>query len=276
MRRLLIRPGAIGDCVTSFPALEALRAAYTEVWVAGPNVALIRFADAVRSIASTGLDMLEIRPDECRTLVDALRGFDSIVSWYGSGRPEFRALVRRLGLPFHFFPALPESAGAHAVDYSLAQATELTAAKADPTPRIRCPREPRDSIVIHPFSGSARKNWPLDRFKELARRLEGRLPVEWCAGPDEPLDGAQRFDDLYSLACWLAGARLYIGNDSGISHLAAAAGAPVVAIFGPTDPAVWAPRGDQVRIVQPPRPGDPIAHVPVEAALEAALELTAR
>jgi ADP-heptose:LPS heptosyltransferase len=42
---------------------------------------------------------------------------------------------------------------------------------------------------------------------------------------------------------------VYIGNDSGISHLAAAAGAPVVALFGPTDPAVWAPRGPRVRIL---------------------------
>jgi ADP-heptose:LPS heptosyltransferase len=51
------------------------------------------------------------------------------------------------------------------------------------------------------------------------------------------------------LAGWLRSARVYIGNDSGITHLAAAAGAPVVAIFGPTDPAVWAPRGDRVRLV---------------------------
>ena len=56
-------------------------------------------------------------------------------------------------------------------------------------------------------------------------------------------------DNLYELACWLQTARLYIGNDSGITHLAAAVGVPVVAIFGPTDPAVWAPRGDRVRVV---------------------------
>lgn len=65
-----------------------------------------------------------------------------------------------------------------------------------------------------------------------------------------PLPGAVRIDDLYLLACWLARARLYIGNDSGITHLAAAVGTPVLALFGPTDPAVWAPRGPHVRVVR--------------------------
>jgi ADP-heptose:LPS heptosyltransferase len=115
-------------------------------------------------------------------------------------------------------------------------------------PRITCdPTIPGDFAVIHPFSGSARKNWPLDRFRKLAARLP--MPVRWCAGPEESLEGATRFDDLYDLGRWLAGARLYIGNDSGITHLASAVGTPVVAIFGPTDPEVWAPRGDRVCVV---------------------------
>ena len=75
------------------------------------------------------------------------------------------------------------------------------------------------------------------------------MPVRWCAGPDDPpLDAGIHIDNLYQLGLWLAKARLYIGNDSGISHLAAAAGTPVLALFGPTDPAVWAPRGPNVRI----------------------------
>jgi ADP-heptose:LPS heptosyltransferase len=57
-----------------------------------------------------------------------------------------------------------------------------------------------------------------------------------------------RIENLYELACWLASARLYIGNDSGITHLAAAVGTPVLALFGPTDPDVWAPRGANVRV----------------------------
>jgi heptosyltransferase III len=79
--------------------------------------------------------------------------------------------------------------------------------------------------------------------------LEHVMPVKWCAGEeDPPLHGAVRIDDLYELACWLAKARLYIGNDSGITHLAAAVGTPVLALFGPTDPEVWAPRGQNVRV----------------------------
>ena len=75
------------------------------------------------------------------------------------------------------------------------------------------------------------------------------MPVRWCAGPEEQLEDAVRIDNLYELGSWLATARLYIGNDSGITHLAAAVGVPVAAIFGPTDPVVWAPRGDRVRVV---------------------------
>ena len=75
------------------------------------------------------------------------------------------------------------------------------------------------------------------------------MPVRWCAGEDDPpLPDAVRIADLYDLACWLAKARLYIGNDSGITHLAAAVGTPVLALFGPTDPEVWAPRGQHVRV----------------------------
>ena len=251
MRRLLIRPGAIGDLIVSFPALESLRTDYLEVWVPGRAVSLVRFADRVRSIASTGLDLLGI-VDPPASLLDELRRFDSIVSWYGSNRPEFRDAVRALGLPFRFFPALPpESTALHASDFYLAQVRELCSFAADPIPRIRCAVRPANFAAIHPFSGSARKNWPLENFRRLASGLERAMPVRWCAGPDDPpLEGAVRIDDLYELACWLASARLYVGNDCGITHLAAAVGTPVLALFGPTDPAVWAPRGGHVRVMR--------------------------
>lgn len=251
VRRLLIRPGAIGDFILSLPALESLRSGYLELWVPGPVVPLVRFADRVRSIASTGLDLLGIAAPPA-TLIDELRSFDSILSWYGANRPEFRNLVRSLNLPFRFFPALPsETAAIHATDFYLDQIRELSQTTADPIPRIACPVEPGNFAVIHPFSGGARKNWPLDKFRQVARGLEHRMPVQWCAGPeDPPLDGAVRIENLYHLAQWLARARLYIGNDSGITHLAAAAGAPVLALFGPTDPAIWAPRGPNVRVLR--------------------------
>lgn len=78
------------------------------------------------------------------------------------------------------------------------------------------------------------------------------MPVRWCAGPEDHLPNAVRFDNLYELACWLATARLYIGNDSGITHLAAAVGTRVIALFGPTDPSIWAPRGQNVRVIAQP------------------------
>lgn len=251
MRRLIIRPGAIGDLIVSLPALECLRTDYLEVWTAAANVPLVRFADRVRAIGDTGLNLLGIgEPDPA--LIETLIGFDSVISWYGSNRPEFKELVRKLGPHFRFFPALPhEGCGMHACDYYLEQVRQISTCESDGVPRIDCQAEREDFAAIHPFSGSPRKNWPLGNFRRLAAGLERTLPVRWCAGPeDPPLAGAVQIPDLYELACWLARARLYIGNDSGITHLAAAVGTPVLAIFGPSDPAVWAPRGKQVRVAR--------------------------
>jgi heptosyltransferase-3 len=246
VRRLIIRPGAIGDFVVSLPALECLKTDDLEVWTAAPNVSLARFAGRARAISSTGLDLVGVS-EPPPALLETLRGFDSIVSWYGSNRDEFRDAVA--GLPFTFFPALPRDGSVHATDFYLEQVRTITQCASDGIPRIRCEVERENFAVIHPFSGSPKKNWPLAKFQSLAAALEHAMPVRWCAGPeDPPIAGAAHFDDLYDLACWLAQARLYVGNDSGITHLAAAVGTPVLALFGPTDPAVWAPRGPNVRV----------------------------
>lgn len=216
MRRLLIRPGAIGDVILSLPALEAAREGYTEVWAPRATLPLIRFADKTRAIADTGLDLVGVVENaKC----DALRGFDEIYSWYGTNRPEFREAVA--DLPFTFFPAqsLPDTA-----------------------PRIEVPPAAReDFVILHPYSSSAKKNWPLENFHAVAAQLH---KTEWC----EP----GRIEDLYELACWISTARLYIGNDSGISHLAAAVGTPVIATFVATDPLLWAPRGGHVTVLENP------------------------
>lgn len=220
--------------------MEFLRTDHTEVWVPSQNIPLIRFADRVRSIASVGLDLLEFGLDcPARSL---LREFDSIVSWYGASRDEFRSAVERL--PFEFHTALPS--GVHAIDFCMRQVGGPDGA----VPAIEVPGVQRqDFIAIHPFSGSPKKNWPLARFRELARRLP--LPAQFSAGPGETLEDARRFDDLWQLAEWLASARAYVGNDSGVTHLAAAVGTPVVAIFRATDPKVWGPRGRSgVRILE--------------------------
>jgi heptosyltransferase III len=245
--------------------MECLKADYTEVWTRADVAPLICFADGVRSIASTGIDLLGLEGlDPPQGLLRQLCSFDSIVSWYGSNREEFRAEMKRLGLPFDFFPALPAAGEhVHAADFFLAQAG--CAGRA--VPRIECAPSPAgDFAVIHPFSGSPRKNWPMGRFRELAGLMG--MPVRWCAGPEEQLDGAVRIGNLHELACWIRSARVYVGNDSGITHLAAAARAPVVAIFGPTDPAVWAPRGDRVRVI-----AGKLDEVKVEQVLDAVREL---
>ncbi|HVP45292.1 MAG TPA: glycosyltransferase family 9 protein [Bryobacteraceae bacterium] len=259
-RRLIIRPGAIGDFILSLPAMEHLKADFLEVWAASTNLPLARFAHSTRSVASTGLDMLEFSPNP--RLTAELCNFNSIVSWYGTSRPEFRAVVK--GLPFEFLQALPpQDCQIHAADFFAAQVGLPGLA----IPHIDCPRRDDGFAVIHPFSGSAKKCWPLERYRELANRLEAHMPIRWCVGPEEPLPGAVRIDDLYELACWLASARVYVGNDSGITHLAAAVGTPVVALFGPTDPRIWGPRGPNVRVIARPS----LEHIDVEEVAAAVL-----
>jgi ADP-heptose:LPS heptosyltransferase len=78
---------------------------------------------------------------------------------------------------------------------------------------------------------------------------------------------------ITELAALLAGARLYVGCDSGVSHLAAAVGAPTIAVFGPTDPLTWAPRGPLVRTLR--GPGCSTAEVTTDDVLAAAADLIA-
>ena len=107
----------------------------------------------------------------------------------------------------------------------------------------------RKGLVIHPGSGSLKKNWPLERFVGLARRVD--MPVTFILGPAEHEKGMGRSipgdfrtvspQNLDELVCLLAGAEMYCGNDSGVSHCAALSGAPSVVLFGSSDPVVWRP-----------------------------------
>lgn len=121
-------------------------------------------------------------------------------------------------------------------------------------------------LCVAPGSGHPQKNWPLSHYFEVSRTLawEHGLEVVWVTGPAEAdwlpyvrgLAEAQGHEVLAGLplkdvAQVLAYSRLYIGGDSGITHLAAAAGAPrIIALYGPTDPRVWAPLGDRVTVVR--------------------------
>ncbi len=242
----MIRPGAIGDIICSLPALEYLSPA--EIWAPAPILPLVRHIAPARSIASTGLDRLEIAGQPVADVVSRLLAFDEVCSWYGAAREQFKAAASSHGVNMRYFPALPsahdEEPVLHAVDFFL----QSVGAARGGLPRLPVSAEAEPFAAIHPFSGSPKKNWSIDRFKELEHALSPALRVEWCAGPEEELHGAHRFPDLAAVAGWLARAAAYIGNDSGISHLAAACGVPVVALFGPTDPRVWSPRGEVVRI----------------------------
>ena len=188
-------------------------------------------------------------------VLERLRRFDEIHSWYGTARDDFRAACS--GLPFRYYPALPRDSLVHVVDFYLAQVGQPLGA----SPHVAVPRQAKEPFaIIHPFSGSIRKNWPMERWQELAERLGRRMPVHWCAGP-----GAIVIEDLYRLAEWIGDAHVFIGNDSGISHLAAAAGTSTIALFGPTDPAVWAPRGAAVTVIH----RDPIADITAQEVAEA-------
>jgi heptosyltransferase-3 len=243
-KRLLIRPGAIGDFIVSLPALESLRAPYTEVWCAGQNVPLARFADKAQSIVAAGLDRVGLLPAD--DVFARLREFDSIISWYGANNSDFRESVR--DLPFSFRQTLP-SGDLPAVDFYNQQASQAEGSPVSRFPVIRCPDAQRSFAVIHPFASSVAKRAPMEVFESAARKLSRAMPVHWLCGPEEELAGAVRIEDLYELACWLRNARIFVGNDSGISHLAAAVGTPVNVFFTAGAARTWAPRGPVVNVI---------------------------
>jgi heptosyltransferase III len=121
-------------------------------------------------------------------------------------------------------------------------------------------RLPERFVAVHPGSGSPSKNWPAERFASLLDVLassgrwllvEGPADVE-SAAPLARRPGAvlARGLDPRVLGAVLSRAGLFVGHDSGVSHLAAAWGAPTLALFGPTDPAVWSPIGPRVGVVR--------------------------
>ena len=135
-------------------------------------------------------------------------------------------------------------------------------------------------VALHPGSGSVTKNWPLARWIELGDQLLGSdLQLLIVGGEADQFqlatlqnhwsEARARFANNLSLphlAAVLADA-LFVGHDSGVSHLAAAAGANCVLLFGPTDPTVWAPAGENVRVIR--APDSDLTKLPVDAVYAA-------
>lgn len=126
--------------------------------------------------------------------------------------------------------------------------------------------------AIHPGSGSPNKNWPWERFLETASALDQRTGLRpfFLLGPVETETSREmtgkienlgfpilRDISLPILAGLLSQCAGYLGNDSGVSHLAAALGIPAFLLFGPTDPEIWGPKGKNVKILSPDQPCAP-------------------
>jgi ADP-heptose:LPS heptosyltransferase len=134
----------------------------------------------------------------------------------------------------------------------LASAVFFLGADEQPIPRARlfAPRRPAQKpyAVIHPVAALPEKTWKPEGFLQVADHLHsacGLQPV-FIAGPNEELTIFRRFHciagaPLTETKSLLQDASLFIGNDSGPAHMAAAFGIPVVVLFGPSDPVVWAP-----------------------------------
>jgi len=303
-RILVIRGGAIGDFILTLPALKALRDArprahmeilgYKHIAVLAEN----RFyAQAVHSIEYGPLARFFARNSELPTeLADYFASFDLIVSYLYDPDRIFESNLRRCGVQNLICgPArIVESAG-HAARQLARPMEQLGINVADFAERIFPSIEDREFareflasttppiIAIHPGSGSHEKNWPLENWIDLFSpssrfaRLEGLVVISGEADEAQTDELEREWKNrgvrfarnlpLPSLAAVLDRS-IFIGHDSGISHLAAAAGANCVLLFGPTDPDVWAPKNKNVRVLRPP--SGKLKHLQIET-VEAAL-----
>jgi ADP-heptose:LPS heptosyltransferase len=296
LRVLLVRAGALGDLLLLRRAVAALHAAGHEAWLIAP--------DAGRVLVGAG-------PSEVRDLVpwDGPEVATLLGGTLPESRPLGRRLARtgaaivfsrstdlidalRARVP-RVLTRDPSPAHGH-VSLWLAEPVRELGADPSPTPPDLVPtareREAARSwlerlgpgfLALHPGSGSAPKNWPAERFLALAKRLVGERPWLLVEGPGDAGQAAPLRADpravtasglsVRVLGALLAQAGLYVGNDSGVSHLAAAFGAPTLALFGPTDPAVWSPVGPCTAVVR--SPDGTMAGLAIEQVLSAASPL---
>jgi len=279
LKILVIRGGALGDFLLTLPAVAGLR----QKWP-GAKIEMVvnpRFGelvtgpgriDAIRAIDRPGLAGFFARggvlePDWC----DYFSEFDLTLSYLFDPDQIFENNWKRGGGQGDYLainPTAPRvaawkhlAAPLAALEVRPGMSHLLRGEKLAPANHsLRSHSVPR--IVIHPGSGGVRKCWPLDDWLQelriwrkeqpmelvwLAGEVEGDLlrqvPEEWRRPPHEACE-RRSLADVFGL---LHGSDLYLGHDSGISHLAAWAGVPSGLLFGPTDPKIWAPPGSFVR-----------------------------
>jgi heptosyltransferase-2 len=303
-RILVIRGGAIGDFILTLPALKALRDARPQAHIeilGYKHIAVLAenrfYAQAVQSIEYGLLARFFARNSELPAeLTEYFASFDIIISYLYDPDQIFETNLRRCGVENVICgPArILESAG-HASRQLAQPIEELGISVVDFTERVFPSVEDREFarqflasllqpiIAIHPGSGSHEKNWPLENWVGLFSSTSPFVNTNSLAVISGEADEAQtnelqrewknrnvRFArnlPLPSLAGILQRAT-FIGHDSGISHLAAAAGANCILLFGPTDPDVWAPQNENVRVLMSPnRKLKDLEIATVEAAL---------
>jgi ADP-heptose:LPS heptosyltransferase len=137
-------------------------------------------------------------------------------------------------------------------------------------------------LVLHPFASAPEKTWPAERFVAVADHLHaaGLLPLIVAGPTDDPSVFSKfqvlRNPPLSELKSLMSGAALFIGNDSGPAHVAAAFGVPVVVLFGPSDPITWAPWRTESRVLTSPGSIGQIALEEVMAAAQALRQVKAK
>jgi glycosyl transferase family 9 (putative heptosyltransferase) len=277
-RICVIFPGALGDFICFMPALETLRhVAFVDLFARGEFAELVPDGIRISSLESPCISRLfRSAPDEDdddRRFFDA---YDEVYSWHGSGNREFVQRLKSLaGCRAHIFRFRPVHALMHQADYYFGCLGHCSAGPEQPAILFRpgavrwCENfwiehalHGRAILTIAPGSGAREKNWPKEFFLEViqwwCKATGGRVlllsgPVEQERGGIEQLTSACTVASGLSLsqaAALLAHSDLYLGNDSGISHLAAASGVRTVALFGPSDAHQWSPRGKKVTVLR--------------------------
>ncbi|MCE9518113.1 MAG: glycosyltransferase family 9 protein [Verrucomicrobia bacterium] len=288
-RVLVIRGGAIGDFILTLPAIRLLRDnipdAHIEILGYQPIIELAvvaGIADSTRSLEHAAMARLFV-PEAVldAALRDYFRSFNLVISYLFDPDGILRANMERIGVKTYLEASHEVTPGGGPAAEQLAKPLQrLAMFLDDPAPRIAVPvmaQVKKPIMALHPGSGSLKKNWPVENWIELGIDLAKSFPereIALVTGEAEAERGITRkiieawgsisfhhWDQLplVELASKLTSCQAFVGHDSGISHLAAACGLPCLLFFGPTDPAVWAPRGAELRIHAEPS-GD-LAHL---------------
>lgn len=286
-RILIIRGGAIGDFILTLPAIRLIRETYPDchLEILGYRhiTALAEgrfYADATRSIEYGPLaGFFNPQADLDPELSAYFASFQQVISYIYDPDGLFESCLRRAGVKNLITGSPKLNDDTHAARQlarpleKLALWLEDSAAQIHPSEEdlIAADRHlaklPRPWIALHPGSGGERKNWPLDHWREFFQALRDRHPAGHLLviGGESDATRLEAFREIANdrvtflvnlplpeLGATLSRCDLFVGHDSGISHLAAAAGTPCLLLFGPTDPDVWAPANPQVTVLRAP------------------------